>query len=325
MPWGDILGQEYAKKVLKNSLESGRLHHAYLFCGPSGVGKGLAAKIYVQALNCHEFQGDGCTRCHDCRLIEDGTHPDVMQLLPAGQEFSIDQVRRIKRELSYKPVMGRRKVCILLEVERLTKEAANALLISLEEPPPEVTFIMSTTNPYSLLPTLLSRCQVIRFGPIPRVEVQRALVSWGISKEEASSIAVLAEGSLGRAKEYIQNNIAEKQEMVAGWLREIEGGGPLSVFDVAKQIISFKEEIIEILKIILYTLRKSLRPDLLLVVMERVIEIEKGIRMHLNLQLALEVMFLEYQRQMTEARSQNLRLKGDGNETRIVKGLSVTS
>lgn len=294
MPWDEIIGQKYAKKILKNSLRSNHLHHAYLFYGPSGCGKALTAKVYAQALNCQEFEGGGCGKCFSCRLIEDGTHPDVIRLLPLKEEFSIKQVREIKRELSYKPIMGRRKVCVLLGVERLTREAANALLVSLEEPPPEVTFIMSTTSPYRLLPTLLSRCQPIRFGSLPKEKIEEALLSWGFSKDAIPLMTTLCEGSLGRAKEYIDNEILKREGIITTSLRNIEEGGFRSVFEIA-EVIS-KGRVLEDLILILSILRRSFEPWVLLPIMEGIVEIERGIRSHTNIQLALEVLFLEHQR-----------------------------
>lgn len=298
MPWSDILFQEYAKKILKNSLRLGHVHHAYIFWGPPGVGKSLTAKIYAQALNCEKLMDDACGECLNCRLIEDGTHPDVISSLSKGDELLIDQVRKIKKWLSYKSIMGKRKVCLLQDVERLRSEAANALLISLEEPQ-DTTFIMTRTS-LDLFPTILSRCQLIRFTAIPEDEIKKALLSNGICKEEAQLIADLAEGSLGKAKEYIDRKIIKKQEIVAGWLRDIERGGPLDVFEVAKKV-SFNEEIPEVLKIILYTLRRSAGYKRLLPIMERILEIEKLIHSHINLELALEVILLEYQSQVQDA------------------------
>ncbi len=294
MPWDEIIGQKYAKKILKNSLKSNYLYHAYLFYGPSGCGKALTAKVYAQALNCQELEGDGCGRCFSCRLIEDGTHPDVIWLLPLKEEFSIKQVREIKRELSYKPIMGRRKVCVLLGVERLTREAANALLISLEEPPPEVTFIMSTTSPYRLLPTLLSRCQPIRFGSLPKEEIEEALLSWGAAEDVIPLVTTLCEGSLGRAKEYIDNEILKRKDVITAWLKNIEEGDLRSIFEIT-EVVS-KGRVLEDLILILSILRRSSEPRALLPIMEGIVEIEKGVRFHTNTQLALEVLFLEYQR-----------------------------
>jgi len=211
MPFADLVGQDLAVSCLERSLGRGRIAHAYLFAGPDGVGKEKAALALAQALNCPEASPAPCGSCSTCRRIGEGLHPDVRRVAPAGNSIKIDQIRALGQEAYYRPLEGRRKVYLIAEAHKMTEEAANSFLRLLEEPPPYALFILLTSQPDSLLPTILSRCQLVPFFPLPlsllRDKLEREL---GLARERAVLVAALAGGSWERARELAASDLAEK-------------------------------------------------------------------------------------------------------------------
>ena len=162
----DLVGQEPIKKALTNALETGRISHAYLFAGPRGTGKTSTARILAKALNCEKGPtAHPCNQCTNCREITEGTSSDVVEI-DAASNRGVDEIRDIREKVKYPPTLGRYKVYIIDEVHMLTREAFNALLKTLEEPPAHVVFILATTEPNKLPMTILSRCQRFDIRPI---------------------------------------------------------------------------------------------------------------------------------------------------------------
>ncbi len=163
-----VLGQEFTVTTLKNALAFHRLGHAYLFCGSRGTGKTTLARVFSKALNCshltHEFEP--CNACPSCSDIIAGRSLDIMEMDGASHR-GIDDILQIKETISYAPASGKYKVWIIDEAHMLTKEASNALLKMLEEPPAHAKFLLATTEPHKILPTILSRCQRFDLGRIP--------------------------------------------------------------------------------------------------------------------------------------------------------------
>lgn len=160
MSWDRLLGQEAAKRVLQNQLRLGQLGHAYLFMGPPETGKGLAALILAQAVNC-TADDKPCGECTSCRQTELGVHADLSWVVPDGASIKLQQVKDLLAEAVLTPNVGPYRVFVLEDAHRLTPEAANALLLVLEDPPSFDLFILTATAP--LMPTIESRCQVVRF------------------------------------------------------------------------------------------------------------------------------------------------------------------
>lgn len=197
-----ISGQEKAKAFLGRMFTSGRLAHAYLFRGPDGVGKQLCAKVVAARLNCLQPIADGgCGRCSSCRKFVSGNHPDITIISPENGSIKIDRIRKLCRSLSYPPYESTMRVVVLEDVHTMRAEAANSLLKTLEEPPENNLLILTAESSREVLPTIISRCQVVPFYGLTSEQTIAILRTRepDIDDEEAEMLARLAEGSPGRA------------------------------------------------------------------------------------------------------------------------------
>ena len=209
----EVAGQEHIVKTLKNALATGKLAHAYLFAGPRGTGKTTMAKLLAKALNCDEGIGHQCNECKNCKAIIEGTHPDVLEL-DAASNNGVDEIRELIDKVKYGTILGRYKVYIIDEVHMLSTGAFNALLKTLEEPPEHVIFILATTEPHKILPTILSRCQRYDFTKLSdkdiKEKIKSVLEKEGVSyNEEAVDIIIsLADGGMRDALSILDQVLA---------------------------------------------------------------------------------------------------------------------
>lgn len=234
MPLSAVEGQERALEALRRALRGERLHHAYLFAGPEGVGKGLAAQGLAEALLCASPapDGDACGACGACRRAAHRQHPDlhVVERRTKGnttereRQIKIDQVRELQRSLSFKSYEGARRVVLILEPEKMNPATANALLKTLEEPGADTHFVLVSAEAHRLLPTVISRCQRVRFAPLDRSLVAQKLAELaGLAPDEAHLLAGLAEGSIGKGLTLQGSALLDEREAIITRIDDPDG------------------------------------------------------------------------------------------------------
>ncbi|MDY0214764.1 MAG: DNA polymerase III subunit gamma/tau [Bacilli bacterium] len=172
--FAEVAGQKAIVRTLQNALNQNKIAHAYLFSGPRGTGKTSMAKLFAKALNCEEGVGKQCNKCINCLGVNDGSHPDVYEI-DAASNNGVEDVRLLIENINYAPIRGRYKVYIIDEVHMMTQSAFNALLKTLEEPPQNVIFILATTEPHKVIPTILSRCQRYNFSKVSDKDISERL------------------------------------------------------------------------------------------------------------------------------------------------------
>ena len=171
----EVAGQKHIVRTIENALANNKIAHAYLFSGPRGTGKTSMAKLFAKALNCEEGFGHQCKQCSNCLSVNDGSHPDVIEI-DAASNNGVDEVRDLIEKVKYLPIKGIYKVYIIDEVHMMTSGAFNALLKTLEEPPAHVVFILATTEPHKVLPTIVSRCQRYDFTKVEDDAIREKMV-----------------------------------------------------------------------------------------------------------------------------------------------------
>src|SRR5690554_4455181 len=256
MAFIDIIGQEAAIQIIRDELLSGRLHHAYLFMGKEGMGKKTLALQFARALNCREEEADSCDSCLSCRKIMHFNHPDVRLIeIEEGYSIKIEQIRELQKDIVFKPYETERKLYIIDGADRMTDEAANSLLKTLEEPPKYAIIILLAEEGDKMLPTVISRCQQLSLAEIPVETLEELLLERGADRDTAALLARLAEGSPGYAlrmleeEEYLSlrrdlldflkylpetdaPGIFEKSEEIARIMDEDADRTPFPVFDL---------------------------------------------------------------------------------------------
>ena len=229
----EMAGQKHVLKTLQNAIKENKIAHAYLFTGPRGTGKTSMAKLLAKALNC-ECENGPCNECENCREIVEGSHPDVVEI-DAASNNGVDEVRNLIDKVKYSPILGKYKVYIIDEVHMMSTGAFNALLKTLEEPPAHVIFILATTEPHKVLPTIISRCQRFDFGRIStndikeRIETVLNNENVTYESEVVDLVCELCDGGMRDALSILDQAIAYAgNDLKCEHIREIYGVTSLS-------------------------------------------------------------------------------------------------
>jgi DNA polymerase-3 subunit delta' len=278
MTFTNIEGHDRPISILKRALANKTLAHAYLFSGEDGIGKKMAALALAAAVNCGEAGPEGgCGVCPSCRRIAALTHPDVQMVMPeseneqllatwsakeaekASNEIKIDQIRQAQERISLTASEGAKKFLIVDGADTLNVSAQNAFLKTLEEPPGDALIILITAMPQSLLPTIRSRCQEIRFHPLPRRTLAQALTQRrGLAESDAWFLAALAQGSMGRGLAMdVEQEKAARDEVMALWAG-LGSMGPGEVLTRADALSKDRDQLERLLDIGVEWLRDAL-------------------------------------------------------------------
>jgi DNA polymerase-3 subunit delta' len=319
MPFSEIQGHDLIIEVLRRSLLSGKTPHSYLFEGVSGCGRKKTALTLIGALFCTTLPDDSCGVCPSCRKIAAGNHPDIHLLspLPDKRDISVDQLREMQHTLSLRPYEAPRKACIIDPAERMNPSSANSLLKTLEEPPGNALIILLTENAGMLLPTVRSRCQLIRFAPLSLEHTLTLLERNGMSTEAAALVAPMAGGSLQKALELDNEALATRREAVLSRVEQLSLDRIASVFDASEELSGNRDATVELLDMLLSFFRdavhlgcgngeivnRSVRSSIEsiaarrsvsrnLEVLERIHETKRAVQRNANPKLALDHLFM---------------------------------
>lgn len=333
-----IIDQEQPVRRLTTILRKGMIPHALLFTGIEGVGKRAAAMTFAMACNCanvelerldengkqlHKSQGrhttpGPCGCCRSCRKIQSGNHPDIIRINPSGSHIRISQIRSLGETLALKPYEARIRVVVISEAQNMNPEAGNALLKVLEEPPDQTLLILTAIQTSDLLPTIVSRCQHIRFNPVSRQMIEAWLVEKnGIRSEDAMIIARLANGSVSKALALSRTNWINRKNWLINELDALPSRPIGALLAFAEELSRNKEALPESLDVMLSWLRdlivykycpeKIINNDLtekvryasrkytvtsLLSKMETIQRAQKEMQANVNLRLSLEILIL---------------------------------
>ncbi len=249
----NILGHEWAVDMLRQHAARGDVRHAYLFCGPPGLGRRTLALRLAQALNCTQPLAPGIPcggTCRDCKQIEAMQHPDLNviqaetddKIPKVGGILKVEQVREVQRTLNLKPYQSKYRVVLFLRFQEANDNAANALLKTLEEAPAHAILLLTADNPEQLLPTIVSRCEILRLRPLPIEAIEADLINRGVDTERARLLAHISGGRPGYARRLVDDDtILEKREERLNDVQTLLSASRVEKFAYAKKLSEDKD------------------------------------------------------------------------------------
>lgn len=323
MDFNQVIGHDRAIEALKKSVRKGNISHSYLFEGGEGLGKKMTALVFAKTLLCKEGKEEPCNRCNSCIKFDGGNHPDFVLLEPENGLIKKGEIEALIKSVAMAPFESKKKVFIIDDSHKMNPEGKNALLKTLEEPPGYINIILISSSANYLLPTILSRCQIIRFYPVENSKIVRLLTNkYNKSEDEAQFIAGFTKGAIGKAiKLSADDEFFTLRDEILKIIDDIVTGDKIKALTSMEFFNDNKENIDDILNIILYWFRDLLifkeigSTDLLLNrdkleylskesfmdltkindIIERVQETKENIRRKANYQLSIETMLLNIQ------------------------------
>lgn len=248
MTFSRIIGYDRNVSLLKRALATGKLSHAYLFYGIDGSGMMDTALALVEAIFCNGR--DGCGECPSCRKVAGLRHPDLHHVQPDGAFIKIDQIRELQKELSYRPFEAPKKACIIEEADKMNSSAANAFLKTLEEPSGDAILILMTTHVDAVLPTILSRCQQLRFPSLSTETIAAQLREKGADEDSARIAAALAGGSIERARDIVAGDWLQTRKSLLEMITALSPEAIFPLFAAAEETAKDKDSAIHLVDLL---------------------------------------------------------------------------
>lgn len=324
MGFQSIVGQESTKNYLIQSIQTNRVGHAYIFDGQEGSGKKTIAHAFAKAVLCQQFQSDACGKCPACLKVDSNNHPDLKFIKREKLHIVDEQIEAMQQDLSLRPYESQRKIYIIEDADTMTDRAQNRLLKTLEEPPQYALILLLSANVYRFLPTIRSRCQIIKLNRIPFAQIEDYLERvHQVSPGEARILAAFSDGFLGKAVRLKESQeFQAERENVIKLIEKLLRKEPLQSFSLVEFFKDHKKNIEEILDLMLIWFRdmllldetgsekllinldqknrlerhiESIRKERIPYMIEQIEEAKRNIKANVNFELAIEVMLLRIQ------------------------------
>ncbi len=242
----DIIGNDKIKQSLKNVIIENRISHSYMFVGIEGIGKQMMAKDFAQIVLCTNGKEKGCGQCKSCIEFMSHNHPDFLYLEPDGSSIKIEQIRYLQKKIQEKPIISDKKVYIINDADKMTKEAQNCLLKTLEEPPEYGVIILVGSNENAFLNTIKSRCMIISFKPIEQKYVKQYMEkTYGMTNLSQNMLDSF-QGSIGKAIKLKDKK--DQYENIEKLIENLDKKNIIDIFEVSKELYQEKDAIMDILE-----------------------------------------------------------------------------
>ncbi|MCC6545355.1 MAG: DNA polymerase III subunit delta' [Nitrospirae bacterium] len=328
MGFKEIRGQERAINILKRAIATDHAAHAYIFHGPEGVGKKLAAMTFAMAMNCTEDKGDACGQCISCRKISSGIHPDFTLLDQDSGDIKIAAIRDLINGMVYKPLEAKKRVIIVNGAERFNLSSSNAFLKTLEEPPANTVIILISSSPDMLLQTILSRCQKISFSQIPPDIIAGILMDkMGIEEVQADFVSCMSDGSPGKAISLASEDIQQIRLHILNGIFTTNRESRGAVFELSEKYSKDDDSFYNVLFWIITCLRDMLilkeNGDSGLIINKDVSRILTDLKNRMSLERLLDIMGMVKSVYKGQERNMNRQLALDVLGNKIADGISV--
>lgn len=242
----EIIGNEQIKGELRKSLKENKVSHSYMFVGIEGIGKQMTAKAFAQMILCINEEERGCQKCKSCIEFQSHNHPDFLYIEPEGNSIKIEQIRYLQRKIQEKPIISDRKVYIINDADKMTKEAQNCLLKTLEEPPEYSTIILIGSNENAFLNTIKSRCMIMTFKPISSDLIKKYMEETYGMQNISENMLEAFQGSIGKAINLKDKK--EQYEKIEKAIQEMDTKNIIDCLQLCEDIYKEKDEIMNILE-----------------------------------------------------------------------------
>lgn len=287
----DIIGNQQVKEELTKIIEEKKILHSYMFVGIEGIGKQMIAKKFAQMILCTNGGRKGCNTCKSCIEFTSNNNPDFLYIEPDGNNIKIEQIRYLQRKIQEKPIISNRKVYIINDADKMTTEAQNCLLKTLEEPPEYSTIILIGSNQNLFLNTIKSRCMIISFKPIEAELIKKYLEEKYEMFNTSSSMLETFQGSIGKA--IILKDKKEQYEKIEMMIKNLDKKDIIDILNLGEEIYKSKDDIIDILEYINVILLKLAKEEAKYVKCINIVEdTKKRLKQNANYDMCIDNMIL---------------------------------